>query len=71
MSRNVDMNDIVSYALTGGQIKNSVLMAARFAAYRDAEKLNHEDFVTAIRKVQQAGKAFEGKESIATQYGIR
>jgi len=67
LHRRVNMEDVYSYALTGGQIKNVILIVARYAAAREEKVVKHDDFTTAIKKVQEASRAFYDKESIARQ----
>ncbi len=62
----VNFEELSVYELTGGQIKNCVLAAARYAVLKEEKKLEQKDFERAILKILEGSKAFsEKREQIA------
>lgn len=55
------IKDIAAYALTGGQIKNAILSAARFAASEEQKTVTHEHFEGAIKTMLKS-TGLMGKE---------
>jgi AAA+ superfamily predicted ATPase len=53
--------DLAEFDLTGGQIKNVVLNAARFAIAADAKQLSPEHFARAVRHVNKGSEAFTSR----------
>lgn len=58
LNADVDYEKLADYPLTGGNIKNAVLNAARSAAYAEAKELKLEDFVKAIEKELESIQSF-------------
>jgi len=58
LNKDVDYEKLAEYPLTGGNIKNAVLNAARSAAYLEAKELTMQDFVQAIEKELESIQSF-------------
>lgn len=64
LAKDVKVDHLSEFFLSGGQIKNVVLNAARFAVSRDADKVYKKDFVRAIERVQAGSAAFSTPRSV-------
>lgn len=62
LHKDVSIPNLAEHALTGGQIKNVVLNAARYAACSNSAKVTHQNFLDGIERVMSGKKAF-AKES--------
>lgn len=62
LAGDVNRDELAEHCLSGGQIKNVVLNAARFAVGRGADKVEASDFNRAIERVQAGSTAFEKRE---------
>lgn len=60
LGEGVSLDKLAEYALTGGQIKNVLLQAARLAAAAEAGKVELPHFDAAVKRVQKA-KGLMGK----------
>lgn len=58
IDKDVDFDKLAEYPLAGGNIKNSVLNAARLAAYKKAKKISMAHFVEAIEREAKALQSF-------------
>ena len=74
----VSIDTLAEYKLTGGQIKNVLLQAARLAAASEAQKVEKEHIEAAVKRAQKAknlmGKAMRthqhgGKQDYKVQHG--
>jgi AAA+ superfamily predicted ATPase len=57
----VNLEDMASYKITGGKIKNIVLNAARRAAYLEQKRIRHEDLMVALERERAGMEAFRTK----------
>jgi ATP-dependent 26S proteasome regulatory subunit len=62
LSKDVVFDKLAEYKMTGGQIKNAILNAARFAAAKEQEKVTLENFTVAIDRINKS-KSLMGKKS--------
>jgi SpoVK/Ycf46/Vps4 family AAA+-type ATPase len=62
LKKDVDIKKLAEYKLTGGQIKNAILNAARFAAANDQDKVSLDNFTVAIDRINKS-KSLMGKKS--------
>lgn len=59
IAKDVDFSELAKIRLTGGNIKNIVLSAARVAAYREKKEIDLDSFKEAIKKEVDAIKSFK------------
>lgn len=71
LGKGVTHEKLAEHVLTGGQIKNVLLNAARMAVSKDSKKVEMEHFERAIERIQKAKKAFSGPRSIARLLGMQ
>lgn len=64
LAEDVSIEALAEIALTGGQIKNVILTAARSAVAKNADKLSLADFAQAIKKLQDG----QGKIGTAAKF---
>lgn len=63
--KEVSIEVLAKFPLSGGQIKNVVLSAARYASVSKIKKVTMDDFIRAIKRLQKSSQAFtENKENI-------
>lgn len=62
LGEGVDPATLAEFELTGGQIKNVVLNAARLAVAADKPRVEVGDFASAIKRVVEGKKAFAGED---------
>lgn len=65
LHKDVKLEEIAGYGLTGGLLKNVLLNAARTAAASGSKDVKHEHFVGALKTVAQGQVAFEEEESFS------
>lgn len=58
LGEDVQIDTLAQFELTGGQIKNVVLNAARFAVAADKKAVDANDFAQAVQRVLEGKKAF-------------
>lgn len=58
LAKDVNFKKLAEYPIAGGNIKNAVLNAARFAAYKKAKAINMSHFKNAIEKEASSLQAF-------------
>lgn len=61
LAKDVNVDTLAQFELTGGQIKNVVLNAARFALASDKELVDEECFTRAISRLLEGKKEFNKK----------
>ena len=66
LNPNVDLKKLAEYQLTGGQIKNAILTAARTAASQAKENITMEDFVEGITRELLGTKAWQRSNKYQT-----
>lgn len=54
LDKDVDKKELATYKLTGGQIKNMILNAARLALSEEADKVSKRHFVSAINRIKSS-----------------
>lgn len=59
IAKDVDLEAIAEIELTGGNIKNAMLNAARIAAYAEQKEIDQASFLEAIYKEIEARKSFK------------
>lgn len=59
LSKDVDLNMLAKFPIAGGNIKNAILSAARFAAYKKKPEIDEECFEHGIEKEVMTLKGFE------------
>ncbi len=65
--RNVDLDELSLHNLTGGQIKNAVLSAARLALSDGKKAVHDTHFEQAIKRIHEAKSAFhDGRKNLPT-----
>jgi len=62
LGKDVDFKKLAAHNLAGGNIKNCVLNAVRFAAYTKARKLKMAHFTKAVEREVASKKAFEEEQ---------
>lgn len=63
LGKDVSIDDLAQFELSGGLIKNVILNAARFAAGGNSKRVNKEHFDRALKAAARGRKAFEDEES--------
>lgn len=58
LATDVDFDKLAEYPLTGGNIKNAVLNAARTAVYKKQDQITMDNFIYAIEKESEALQQF-------------
>ncbi len=61
LGKDVKHSKLAEYALTGGQIKNVILNAARMAVFEEAKKVSLKHIEGAVKKLQETSSLM-GKE---------
>lgn len=70
LAKNIDLTKLAEYKLTGGQIKNVLLQAARFAASKEQKTVTLNNFETAVARVLKS-KSLMGRSSRYRQIRVR
>ena len=68
LAENVTLKKLSEYNLTGGEIKNVLLQAARFAVAENADKVLFKHFERAIKRLMDS-KGLLGKNSMSKKIG--
>ena len=66
--KSVDFSQLSKHPLTGGNIKNAVLNAARSAAYKGEKYITMEHFIDAIEREKEAIEAFSESYNNSPHY---
>jgi SpoVK/Ycf46/Vps4 family AAA+-type ATPase len=70
LNKDVKLDKLSEYKLTGGQIKNAVLQAARLALAEDAKAVNEQHFENAIKRINKS-KNLMGTASRYEQVSVK
>ncbi len=73
LAKDVNVDTLAQFELTGGQIKNVVLNAARFALASDKELVDEECFTRAISRLLEGKKEFnaDGERDFRVMHGSK
>jgi ATP-dependent 26S proteasome regulatory subunit len=71
IDKSVDFEKLAEYPIPGGNIKNSVLNAARFAAYSESPTIKMKHFTDAIEREAQSIQAFVAEYESQTHTSLK